>query len=217
MSYLYCFSRSNQEDMSSLMPHGMHTHYTHSEWWHTHTHTHTCTCRWDVGGKCSLHLTHPGVLPQGQPGAVGGQQCGARGPSPSVRSWRGQGQDRRASVLFACFCCYGVLWGEPGWARGEHANSTQKGPGTRPDMLHHAGLEPTTFLLWGNSATHWATMPPCITYFCYTLIILVFLFYRWYFWATSGTSFSLRMNNVLSINIYNRCMGWKTNRPSRLC
>ena len=51
------------------------------------------------------------------------------------------------SVLVACFCCYGVLWGEPGRTRGEHANSTQKGPGTSPDMLHHAGLEPTTFLL----------------------------------------------------------------------
>ena len=58
------------------------------------------------------------------------------------------------------FCCCGVLWGEPGWTRGEHANSTQKGPGTSPDMLHDAGLEPTTFLLWGNSATHWATVPP---------------------------------------------------------
>ena len=99
---------------------------------------------------CLLPLTHPGVLPQGMPGAVGSQQCGARGPSPSAQSCPGQGQDWWASVLFACFCCCGVLWGEPGWTRGEHANSTQKGPGTSPDMLHHAGLEPTTFLLWGR-------------------------------------------------------------------
>ena len=137
-----------------------HVHSLHSEWWHTHTHTHTHTCAgWDDGGKCSPHLTHPGVLPQGWPGAVGSQQCGARGPSPSARSCRGQGQDQWASVLLHVFLlCYGVLWGEPGWARGEHANSTQKGPGTSPDMLHHAGLEPTTFLLWGNSAMHWATV-----------------------------------------------------------
>ena len=115
-----------------------------------------------VGGIDLLHFSHPGILPQGQPGAVGGQQCGARGPSPSARSCLGQGQDRRASVLVACFfcCCYWVLWGEPGRTRGEHANSTQKGPGTSPDMLHDAGLEPTTFLLWGNSATHWATVTP---------------------------------------------------------
>ena len=50
--------------------------------------------------------------------------------------------------VFACFCCCGVLWGEPGGTRGEHANSTQKGPGTSPDMLHDAGLEPTIFFFF---------------------------------------------------------------------
>ena len=81
------------------------------------------------------------------------------GTKSKCQSCPGQGQDRRASALFACFYCCGVLWGEPGWTQGEHANSTQKGPGTSPDMLHDAGLEPTTFLLWGSSATHWATVP----------------------------------------------------------
>ena len=137
--------------MPSLSPHGV-THI-----WVTHT-QHTHTCRWDDGGRSSLLLSHPGVLPQGQPGAVGGQRCGARGPSPSARSCLGQGQDRRASALFACFYCWGSMGGTR-VTRGEHANSTQKGPGTSPDMLHHAGLEPTTFLLWGNSATHCATVP----------------------------------------------------------
>ena len=125
----------------------------------THTHTHTHMQLGGVGGMNLLPLSHPGVLPQGKPGAVGSQQCGARGPSPSAQSCLGQGQDWWASVRFLhVFCCCGVLWGEPRWTRGEHANSRQKGPGTSPDMLHHAGLEPTTFLLWGNSATHWATV-----------------------------------------------------------
>ena len=131
----------------------------HTLWVVTHnTHTHTHMQHLGVGGINLLHFPILASSPRDQPGAVGSQQCGARGPSPSARSCLGQGQDRRASVLFACFCCYGVLWGEPGRTRGEHANSTQKGPGTSPDMLHHAGLEPTTFLLWGNSATHWATV-----------------------------------------------------------
>ena len=119
--------------MPSLLPHGMHTLYTHSEWWHTHTR------RWDDGGRCSLLFSHPGILPQGHPGAVGGQQCGTRGPTS------------------ICSFCMFLLLGFYGGTRGEHANSTQKGPGISPDMLHNAGLEPTTFLLWGNSAT----VPPC--------------------------------------------------------
>ena len=53
-------------------------------------------------------------------------------------------RDRTEGHLF--FCMF-LLWGSMGGTRGEHANSTQKGPGTSPDMLHHAGLEPTTFLL----------------------------------------------------------------------
>ena len=120
-----------------------------------HTHTHAHAGWWKVFSAFS----HPGILPQGHPGAVGGQRCGARGPSPSARSWLGQGQDRWASALFACFYCWGSTGGTR-VTRGEHANSTQKGPGTSPDMLHHAGLEPTTFLLWGSSATHCATVPP---------------------------------------------------------
>ena len=67
-----------------------------------HTHTHTHTCRWPRWKMFSA-FSHPGILPQGHPGAVGGQRCGARGPSPSARSWLGQGQDRQAMFLLLGF------------------------------------------------------------------------------------------------------------------
>ena len=125
------------------------------------------------------------------------QRCSARGvqvqPSPSPSPSLGQGQDQVPQGIvcsvFACFCCYGVLWGDrwpptrvrflgkgrdPGCAGENSANSTQKGPGTSPDMLHDAGLEPTTFLLWGNSATHWATVPPPLIACLVTVGVSVF-------------------------------------------
>ena len=62
----------------------------------------------------------------------------------SVLSWSGTGL-----MSFCSFCMFLLLgfYGGPWVTRGEHANSTQKGPGTSPNMLHDAGLEPTTFLL----------------------------------------------------------------------
>ena len=140
------------------------------EWWHTHTrtrararthtHTHTHTqLRWK-SVECLLYffpiLASSPRESQEQWAAIIAAP-GDQVPSPVLV------RDRTEEHLF--FCMFLLLWGsmgEPRWRRGEHANTTQKGPGTSPDMLHHAGLEPTTFLLWGNSATHWATVPPTL-------------------------------------------------------
>ena len=68
-----------------LYSHTACTHVTHIVSGDTHTHTHT---HMQVGRRWKMFsaFSHPGVLPQGQPGAVGGQRCGARGQSPSARS-----------------------------------------------------------------------------------------------------------------------------------
>ena len=91
-----------------------------------HTHTHAIQRQ-----MSSLHFSHFGVLPQVKPGAVGSHQCGVRGPSPC-----------RASVLHVFVV--GFYGGNgPEWP----GKGLQKGPGTSPGILHHAGHEPTTFLL----------------------------------------------------------------------
>ena len=104
---------------------------SHCEWRHTHIHM-------------RLQRRHPGHPPprtarsSGQPSLPRDQ---VQVPGPVLV------RDRTEEHLF--FCMF-LLWGSMGGTRvtrGEHANSTQKGPGTSPDMLHHAGLEPTTFLL----------------------------------------------------------------------
>ena len=48
----------------------------------------------------------------------------------SCLSW--SGTDRRVICSLACFFCWGSKWRKPLWTRGEHANSTQKGPGDSP-------------------------------------------------------------------------------------
>ena len=117
--------------MPSLSPHGVtHIWVTHTQ--HTHTHA------GDDGGRSSLRLSHPGVLPQGQPGAVGGQRCGARGPSPSAQSWLGQGQDWRASALFACFYCWGYMGGNPG-NTGRTCKLHTERPGNKPRHVARCG------------------------------------------------------------------------------
>ena len=87
----------------------------------THTHTHTHTCRWDDGGKCSLHLSHPGILPQGQPGAVDGQQCGARGPSPSASPVLVRDRTEGHLFFLHVFVVVGFYGGNP----GEHGENMQ--------------------------------------------------------------------------------------------
>ena len=105
--------------------------HTHS----THTHMHMQVRRW---WKVLSAFSHPGILPQGQPGAVGGQQCGARGPSPSARSWLGQGQDRRASALFACFYCWGSTGGTR-VTRGRTCKLHTERPGNKPRHVAPCG------------------------------------------------------------------------------
>ena len=100
----------------------------------------------EVGGRSSLPLTHPGILPQGHPEAVGchiaapGDQVQV--PSPVLV------RDRTDEHLF---CMFLLLWGSMGGTQVNTGRTcklhTEKGPGTSPDMLHDAGLEPTTFLL----------------------------------------------------------------------
>ena len=127
------------------------THIVSGDTQHTHTHM-----QLGVGGIDLLHFPILASSPRDSQeqwaasDAAPGDQVQVPGPV-LVR-------DRTEGHLFFLhvFVCYGVLWGEPGRTRGEHTNSTQKGPGTSPNMLHDVGLEPTTFLLWGNSATHWA-------------------------------------------------------------
>ena len=133
-----------------------------------------------IGDQDTLHTRRPEVavnfcsafnpsriVPPPGSSRSSGQLLSARGPiepSVSVRD----GQD--CSVLFACFSVGVISGGNPLWTRGEHANSTQKGPGDSTEGLRrtcppeptapHAGIEPMTFLLWGGSASTWATVPP---------------------------------------------------------
>ena len=141
--------------MSSLMPHGMHTHYTVSGDTHTHTHTHMQVGRrWKVFSAFNPSWHPP---PGTWPGAVGGQQCGARGPSPSARSCRGQGQDRRASVLLHVFVM-GFYGGNP----GEHGENMQtphrKAREQAPTCCTMRDLNPQPSCC---EATVLCTEPPC--------------------------------------------------------
>ena len=59
-------------------------------------------------------------------------------------------------VCMVLDCGSQSTWEEPTQAQGEHANSTQK----CPDL----GIEPRTFLLWGNSATSAPLCRPNISF-----------------------------------------------------
>ena len=136
----------------SVPAYGMPSHWNHPKKWkkkkkneiwrtcplycHTtrHTHTHAHAGWWKVLSAFS----HPGILPQGHPGAVGGQRCSARGPSPSARSWLGQGQDRWASAFFACFLLLGFYGGNPG-NTGRTCKLHTERPGNKPRHVAPCG------------------------------------------------------------------------------
>ena len=115
-----------------------HAHTLHT-WVVTHTHTHTHT---HAGGT-----TVEGVLcfypilassPRDSQEQWAAELCSAWGPSPSARSWLGQGQDRRASALFACFYC----WGSMGGTRvntGRTCKLHTERPGNKPRHVARCG------------------------------------------------------------------------------
>src|SRR4029434_2829818 len=88
--------------------------------------THTRTGRPEVAVNLfSAFFRYWTVLPRGPPRSSG-QLVSARGPSDAL-GWAG-----KCSVLLHV-CTVGVLsGGNPFLTRGEHANSTQKGPGDSP-------------------------------------------------------------------------------------
>src|SRR4029434_293367 len=100
------------------------------------------------------------VLPQGAPGAVGSllRRTGTR---PSVQSNLGQGQDRRA--IFLHVFVLGSLVEETPCEHGENMQTPHRkareialctlGRTCPPEpTAPHAGIEPMTFLLRGDSA-----------------------------------------------------------------
>ena len=128
-----------------LYSHTACTHITHmSGDTHTHTHTHTHAGGTTVEGVLCIFpilASSPredGRIPRSS-GRLAMRRPGTKSKCP-VLSWSGTGP--KSICLFLGF--YG---GNPGEHVENIANSTQKGPGTSPDMLHHAGLEPSTFLL----------------------------------------------------------------------
>ena len=121
-------TNTNQEDMSSLMPHGMHTHYTHSEWWHTHTHTHMQVgWRWKV---FSAFL--PSWRPPPGTSRSSGQPAMRRPGTKSkclVLSWSGTGPKG------ICSFCMFLLWGSMGGTRvntGRTCKLHTERPGNKP-------------------------------------------------------------------------------------
>ena len=75
-----------------------------------------------VGGIDLLHFSHPGILPQGQPGAVGEpamRRPGTKSKCP-VLSWSGTGPKG------ICSCCmFFVVIGFYGGNPGEHGENMQ--------------------------------------------------------------------------------------------
>ena len=88
--------------------------------------THPRTRRPEVAVNSSSAFNPSQIVPPPGSSRSSGQLLSARGPgepSVSVRDWQ------ECSVLFACFSVVVISGGNPLWTRGEHANSTQKGPG----------------------------------------------------------------------------------------
>ena len=142
--------KSNLEDMPSLMPH---------DTTHTHTHMQVTT----VEGVFCLYPILASSSPrdsqeQWAASDAAPQRCGARGPSPSARSWLGQGQDRRASALFACFYCWGSTGGTR-VTRGEHAKTPhRKAREQAPTYCTMRDLNPQPSCC---EAAVLRTVPPC--------------------------------------------------------
>ena len=133
---VYANTNTNQEDMSSLMPHGMHTHYTHSEWSHTHAGGMTVEsvlCISPILASSPRDIQEQWAASDAAPG----DQVQVPGPV-LVR-------DRTEGHLF--FLHVFVFMGFYGGNPGEHGENMQTPHRKATEMLHDAGLEPTTFLL----------------------------------------------------------------------
>ena len=108
---------------------------------------------------CSLHFSHPGILPQGQPGAVGEPAMQRPGTKSKCQSCLGQGQDCFEHLLFLHVF---VVVGFDGGNLGEHRENMQtphrKAREQAPTCCTMRDLNPRPSCC---EATVLRTEPPC--------------------------------------------------------
>ena len=91
------------------------------------THTHTHAGRPEVAVNLFSAFSHPGPsFLKDPPGAVGSFAAPGDQVKWTVHLWSGMDM---SSVILHVFTVGVLSGGNPLWTRGEHANSTQKGPG----------------------------------------------------------------------------------------
>ena len=112
---------------SFIVHNNTHVHWPATQDTHTHAHAE------EVAGEiCPLLLTHPELSY-----LTGSQEQWAAFMAPATKP--GATKPRSVLLFFCMFLCWGSLWRKPLWTRGEHANSTQKGPGDSPPEHQRPG------------------------------------------------------------------------------
>ena len=107
-----------------------HVHFLGGDTGHTHTHTHTHSE--EVAVKCILCIYPILGCPSSRAARSSGEPLWRPGTKSSDHVCLGQGQTGEWSVLWHVFSVGVLSGGKPLWTRGEHANSTQNGPGDSP-------------------------------------------------------------------------------------